>query len=394
MPQKLSLRDLKLEDKKVLMRVDFNVPLDSRGEVADDTRIKASLPSIEYVLNHGAALILMSHLGRPKGKPAKEFSLAPCARRLGELLGKPVTLAPDCVGAEVERLVSQLKPGGVLLLENLRFHLGEEHPEDDPAFVQQLASLGDLYVNDAFGTAHREHASTVSIARFFPGKAAAGFLMEKEIEILGELLIQPKRPFYAIIGGAKVSSKLGILQALLKKIDALMIGGAMAYTFLKVQGNQVGNSLVDEESLNAARDIIEACAKGQVKLSLPLDHVVESPSMIKVVEKDIPEGYQGVDIGPKTIALFEKLLEDAATVFWNGPLGICEKPQFAKGTRAIAKRLATLPAVTIVGGGDSAAALQEMGLVDQITHVSTGGGAALEFLEFGRLVGIDALSNK
>lgn len=397
MLQKLSLKDLDLKGKRVLMRVDFNVPLDAKGEVVDDTRIRATLPSIKYVLNAGASLILMSHLGRPKGKLTPEFSLAPCAKRLAVLLGKPVQFANDCIGPEVAERARHLKPGEILLLENLRFHRGEEHPEEDPEFVNQLASLGDLYVNDAFGTAHREHASTASLARLFSGRSAAGFLMAKEIEILGDILTEPKRPFYAIIGGAKVGTKLGILKALLNKVDALMIGGGMAYTFLKARGYSIGNSLVDNEALGSAKELMDACVNRGVQLLLPVDHVVaknQDPATAQVVDKGIPEGFQGVDIGPKTIAEFAELLENGATVFWNGPLGICEQEQFAVGTRAIAKICARLPAVTIVGGGDSVAALQAAGLVDQITHVSTGGGAALEFIEYGHLPGIDALSNK
>ncbi|MCE5317987.1 MAG: phosphoglycerate kinase [Parachlamydia sp.] len=397
--QKLSLRDLDLMGKRVLMRVDFNVPLDAGGEIADDTRIIAALPSIHYILDHGASLILMSHLGRPKGKPAKEFSLQPCAHYLSELLERPVMMAPDCVGPEVEKLARELKPGDILMLENLRFHRAEEHPEEDPAFVSQLASLGDVYVNDAFGTAHREHASTASVARLFPGKAAAGFLMEKEIEFLGKALMEPKRPFYAIIGGAKVSTKLGVLKALIKKVDGLLIGGGMAYTFLKAQGIDVGNSLLEEASLREAQEVMDSCASSHVKLLLPVDHVVakkldDPTSQVIETSQGIPMGFQGVDIGPKTVALFVQQLADAATIFWNGPLGVCENPQFAKGTEAIAKAVASLPAISVVGGGDSVAALSSMGVTDQISHVSTGGGASLEFLEFGILPGIDALSDK
>lgn len=333
MLQKLSLRDLNVSGKKVLMRVDFNVPLEANGEIADDTRIRAVLPSIRYLLDHRAALILMSHLGRPKGKVAKEFSLASCARRLSELLSKPVTLAPDSVGPEVEKLVSQLKPGEVILLENLRFHRGEEHPEADPAFVEQLAGLGEIYVNDAFGTAHRDHASTAAIARLFPGKAVAGFLMEKEIEFLGEALKNPKRPFYAIIGGAKVSTKIGVLKSLVSKVDAFMIGGGMAYTFLKAKGLEIGRSLFEEKALQDSMDVIKACEEAQVKLLLPIDHIVvenlKADAPFQVVET-IPKGALAVDIGPKTVALFKEQLENGATVFWNGPLGVCEFPHLPK----------------------------------------------------------------
>lgn len=395
MLEKLSLRDLDLNGKRVLMRVDFNVPLDAQGEIADDNRIVASLPSIRYVLDHGASLVLMSHLGRPKAQSSKEFSLAPCARYLSDLLERPVQMAPDCVGAEVKKLVSQLKPGEVLMLENLRFHRAEEHPDEDPAFVEQLAGYGDIYVNDAFGTAHRGHASTAAVAHFFPGKAAAGFLMEKEIEFLGKALMEPKRPFYAIIGGAKVSSKLGVLKALINRVDALLIGGGMAYTFLKAQGMEVGNSLVEEAFLEQAQDIVGICLNKGVKLLLPVDHViVEKLGGEGQVVETIPKGFQAVDIGPKTVVLFLQQLENAATIFWNGPLGVCEYPPFAKGTEAIAKAVASLPAISVVGGGDSVAALAATGLADQISHVSTGGGASLEYLEFGSLPGIEALSDR
>lgn len=394
--QKLSLRDLDLKGKRVLMRVDFNVPLEADGGIADETRIMAALPSIYYILDHGASLILMSHLGRPKGKAAPEFSLKPCASYLSEVLERHVAMASDCIGPAAEKLAKELKPGEILMLENLRFHKAEEHPEEDPSFVVQLASLGDLYVNDAFGTAHREHASTASVARLFPGKAAAGFLMEKEIEFLGKALMEPKKPFYAIIGGAKVSTKLGVLKALLHKVDGLLIGGGMAYTFLKAQGVEIGNSLLEQGSLEQAREIINTCADYGVKLLLPIDHVVveklDGPSQI--VAPSIPSSCQGVDIGPKTVELFIQQLSDAATIFWNGPLGVCENPHFAKGTESIAKAVASLPAISVVGGGDSVAALASTGVSDQISHVSTGGGASLEFLEFGTLPGIDALSNK
>lgn len=394
MQQKLTLRDLDLKGKRVLMRVDFNVPLDKRGHITDDTRIAASLPSIQYVLDQGGSLVLMSHLGRPKGKPDPQFSLAPCAKRLSELLHKPVPLAPDCVGPEVEKMARSLKPGELLLLENLRFHPQEEHPE--PSFVQQLAALGDFYVNDAFGTAHREHASTASVAHLFPQKAAAGFLMEKEIEFLGKTLLEPELPFYAIIGGAKISTKVGVLKALIDKVDALLIGGGMAYTFLKALGGEIGNSLFEAEALPQAEDIIKTCQDQHVKLLLPVDHLVVEHlgGPFKIVEGNIPQGYQGVDIGPKTILKFSMQLEDAETIFWNGPLGVCETPPFDSGTIAIAKTLAQLPATTVVGGGDSVAALKKGGLIDQISHVSTGGGAALEYVEYGNLPGINALSNK
>ncbi len=399
MTRKLSLTDLPIQGKKVLMRVDFNVPLDKNATITDDTRIAAALPSIRHVLSQGGALILMSHLGRPKEKKVPELSLAPCAKRLAELLQQPVLIAPDCIGPEVEAMARTLKPGQVLLLENLRFHRGEEHPDDDPEFAKKLAQLGDFYVNDAFGTAHRAHSSTATIARYFPGKAAAGFLMEKEIRFLGEALLKPARPFYAIIGGAKISSKIGVLKALIPKVDALLIGGGMAYTFFKAQGWAIGDSICEDEWLNEARSIMEACRAKGVKLLLPVDNVMadqpRNGAHTKIIDpqQGIPAGFQGVDIGPGTIRLFTQQLQDAATVFWNGPLGIFEQSDFAKGTQAIAKVVAQLHATTIVGGGDSIAALQAAGLADKITHLSTGGGASLEFIEQGTLPGIEALSN-
>lgn len=397
--QKLTLSHLDVKNKKVLMRVDFNVPLSKTGEITDDTRIKASLPSIQYVLSHGGSVILMSHLGRPKGKPEKEFSLAPCAKRLSELLKKPVEMAPDCVGAEVKALTKALKPGQVILLENLRFHKGEEHPDEDPAFVKELAELGDLYVNDAFGTAHRAHASTAAIASYFSGKAAAGFLMEKEIAFLGSALTHPTRPFYAIIGGAKISSKIGVLKALIYKVDGLLIGGGMAYTFFKAQGIPIGNSICEDDHVQEAKEVIDLCRKQGIKLMLPLDTVavesMDDVSEIKIMDssKGILNGYEGVDVGPKTIQAFTGVLKDAATIFWNGPLGVFEHPRFAAGTRAVAQAIGGLKATTIVGGGDSIAALQAIGAADKMSHLSTGGGAALEFIEYGTLPGIEVLSN-
>ncbi len=398
MTSKLSIRDLSIKDKRVLMRVDFNVPQDKEGNITDDSRIVASLPSIKYVLDHGGSLVLMSHLGRPKDKRVPELSLAPCAKRLSELLQKPVVMAPDCIGEEVKKIVSKLKPGEVVLLENLRFHRGEEHPEEDPAFVKQLAELGDVYVNDAFGTAHRAHASTAEIAKYFPGKAAAGLLLEKEIQFLGSALLNPKKPFYALIGGAKISTKIGVLKALLKKTDALLIGGGMAYTFYRAQGIPIGKSLCEEDLVDQAKEILSEAKKRGVDILLPVDNVVAdkiaagAKTEIIDVQKGIPADMAGVDIGPKTIEKYAAYLKNGATILWNGPLGVFEIPAFAKGTNAIAKVLAQLKAVTIVGGGDSVAALQATGVADKITHISTGGGASLEYIEFGHLPGIDALS--
>lgn len=398
MSRTLSITDLDLQGKKVLMRVDFNVPMDKKGRITDDTRILATLPSIKYVLEHGATLVLMSHLGRPQGKKMDEFSLAPVAKKLSEALHQPVLFAPDCVGPETEKMVRTLKSGQVLLLENLRFHSAEEEPQKDPSFTKQLASLGDVYINDAFGTAHRPHASTAEIAKYFPNKAVAGFLLEKEIRFLGDVFAHPKHPFCAIIGGAKVSSKIGVLKALLTKVDKLLIGGAMAYTFLKAQGFAVGDSLVEEDQLKEALELTKACELKGIKLFLPSDHVIadqlEHPKEIKIVEKraGIPAGFKGVDIGPKTIQEYKKALSDAVLIFWNGPLGIFEMAPFAKGTEAIALEVAASPATKIVGGGDSIAALHTLGLTEKITHVSTGGGATLEYIEFGTLPGIEALS--
>lgn len=387
--KKLTLKDLPLKGKRVLMRVDFNVPIES-GKITDDSRIQASLPSIEYILKQGASLILMSHLGRPKGKDPT-LSLTPCAKRLSELLKKPVQMAPDCVGPQVEKMAICLNPGEVLLLENLRFHLGEEAPEKDPEFVAKLAKLGDCYVNDAFGTAHRAHASTALIAKYFPKKAAMGFLMQKEIEELSPLLKNPARPFYAIIGGAKISSKIGVIKKLLERVDGLFIGGAMAFTFLRAKGIEVGNSLCEDPV--HVRDLPLG------KIHLPVDLVIAdefSKTANKktiTVSDGIPPGWQGMDIGPKTAVEWAKFLNQAATVFWNGPLGVFEIPPFAKGTEAIARVLANGPAKTIIGGGDSIAAVQQMGLADRFAHLSTGGGASLEFLEHGHLPGIEALSD-
>ncbi len=394
---RLPLKDLPLKGKKVLIRVDFNVPIDKNAMITDDSRIIESLPTIKYVLEQGGFPILMSHLGRPKGKPATEFSLYPCAKRLSLLLGRPVIMAPDCVGPKVEELVKKMKPEETLLLENLRFHQGEEKPGDEPGFVEGLAKLGDVYINDAFGTAHRQHASTYHIVDYFQGNAAAGFLLEKEIEFLGEALLKPKRPFYAVIGGAKVSTKIGVVRSLVRKIDLLLIGGAMAYTFLKAKGMSIGNSLYEPDFIDTAKAIMASFDKAGVRLLLPVDHVIvpnlESTQPPKLVDSKmgIPDGWMGVDIGPKTIELFSQELVNAKTIFWNGPMGIFEKKQFAVGTKALAEAMTEGKGTKIVGGGDSVAAVRQLNLVHQFDHLSTGGGASLEYIEFGSLPGVEAL---
>jgi phosphoglycerate kinase len=383
----LSIRDLNLKDKRVFMRVDFNVPLAAGGkEITSDKRIRASLPSIQYALDHGAALILASHLGRPKGKPNPEMSLAPVAERLSQLLGKPVAMAPDCIGPQVEAMLP--KPGQVLLLENLRFHAEEE--KNDPEFSRQLARLCDVYVNDAFGSAHRAHASTVGMITFVP-QAAAGLLMDKELEYLGKAVRNPARPCVAILGGAKVSDKIEVIQNLMKVVDRLMIGGAMAYTFLRARGESTGKSLVEEDKIDLARQLMNEAGG---KLLLPVDHVVASEMKAgadsEVVEK-VPDGKMGLDIGPKTIAEFSAVIATAKTVIWNGPMGVFEMPPFDRGTVALAKAVAASGAISVVGGGDSEKAIKSAGVADKISHISTGGGASLEFLAGIELPGVAAL---
>lgn len=394
---KLKLQDLSLQGKRVLMRVDFNVPQDKGGNITDDTRIKEAIPSVEFVLTHGGSVILMSHLGRPKGKIDPVFTLEPIVKRLSTLLKKPVSFARDM--EQAKELSKKLSSGEVLLLENLRFNPAEESPEKDPSFAEELASLGDLYVNDAFGTAHREHSSTATIAKSFPGKAAAGLLMQKEIAFLSQLTTSPKKPFYAIIGGAKVSSKIGVLKSLITKIDGVFIGGGMAYTFLKAQGIEIGNSLFEETSLDEAREFINKCAQKGITIWLPQDVAIgkefkeDTESQIVKTSAGIPPGWQGLDIGPETLKEWEAVLQTSATVFWNGPLGVFEFPRFAQGTNGIAKTLSQLPnATTVVGGGDSVSAINALGISNKFSHVSTGGGASLEFLEFGQLPGINTLS--
>ncbi|MDM8000411.1 MAG: phosphoglycerate kinase [Dehalococcoidia bacterium] len=392
---KKTVRDVDVTGKRVLVRVDFNVPQDKKtGEITDDTRIRAALPTIRYLIEHKAKVILCSHLGRPKGV-TPELSLKPVAQRLSKLLGQPVQIAGDCVGPRAEGLAAALQEGEVLLLENLRFH--EEEEKNDPGFAKALASLADVYVNDAFGTAHRAHASTAGVAKYLP--AVAGFLMEKELEYLGRALADPKRPFAMVVGGAKVSDKITMLENILPKVDALLIGGGMANTFLKAQGYDVGKSKVENEHLEfAARLTAQAKEKG-IDLLLPVDAVVaekfEAESPNKTVNVDeVPKDWQILDIGPRTVKQFSEELQKCRTVVWNGPVGVFEFPAFARGTQAIASVLARIDATTIIGGGDTAAAVERQGLADKMTHVSTGGGASLEFLEGKTLPGVAALLDR
>jgi phosphoglycerate kinase len=401
---KLSIQDLSLNGQRVFMRVDFNVPLTDDGRVSDDTRIRETLPTIEYALRKGARVILASHLGRPKGKPNAKMSLKPAAERLrmllDERLGRScnVGFAPDCIGLAAEEMAHKLEKGQTLLLENLRFHSEEE--ANDENFSRQLAALADLYVNDAFGSAHRAHASTAGITKFVE-KSAAGLLMQKELEYLGKATSSPAKPFVAILGGAKVSDKIDVIRNLMNKVDALLIGGAMAYTFLKAQGKAVGKSLVEEDKIGLAKELLVEAQSKNVRLLLPLDHVIsdkmDATASIQTVTTDqgIPEGQMGLDIGPETIAAFSKEIAGAKTIVWNGPMGVFEVAAFAKGTMKIAQAVAAnRGAVSIVGGGDSVAAVHQSGVADKITHISTGGGASLEFLEGKKLPGVEALTDK
>ena len=389
---KKTIRDVDVKGKRVLVRVDYNVPIKD-GKVGDDTRIRAAMPTLEYLLKNGAAVILCSHLGRPKGGPEPKYSLRPVAEHLSGLLGKPVAFAEDCVGPVAEKAAKALKPGGVLLLENTRFHPEEE--KNNPEMAKQLAALADLYVNDAFGSAHRAHASTEGVAHHLP--AVSGFLMEKELAYLGRALADPERPFLAIMGGAKISDKIAVIQNLLSKVDSLLIGGGMANTFFKAQGHNVGDSLVEAEALDTANGLLKSAGD---KLVLPVDCVIadrfDAEAQSKVVPVDqVPDGWRILDIGPATVAHFSNRLAAAKTVVWNGPMGVFEFPRFAEGTFAVARVLAGLKgATTIIGGGDSAAAVEQSGLADKMSHISTGGGASLEFLEGKQLPGVVALLDK
>lgn len=388
---KKTVRDIDVKGKKVFVRVDFNVPVKD-GVVGDDTRIRAALPTIQYLLDQGAAVILASHLGRPKGGPDPKYSLKPVADYLANLLGKPVAFAEDCIGPAAEAAAAALKPGEVLVLENTRFHPEEE--KNDEGMSRAMAKLADVYVNDAFGTAHRAHASTAGIAAFLP--AVAGFLLEKEIKYLGQAIDDPKRPFVAILGGAKISDKIGVIKNLLKKADTILIGGGMANTFFKAQGYPMGDSLVEEEALETARQLL---AEGKDKIRLPVDVVIadkfdaEAESRVMPVGP-VPEGWRILDIGPETVAAYAKVISGAGTVVWNGPMGVFEFPRFAEGTFGIAKAVASSGAISVIGGGESVAAINQSGLADKITHISTGGGASLEMLEGLELPGVAALLDK
>jgi len=395
---KLSIDKVDLKNKRVLVRVDFNVPLDEKLNVTNDIRIAESLPTIKKIISSGGKTILMSHLGRPKGERKPEFSLKPAAERLGKLLRKEVKLAPDCIGTETEKMVNEMKAGDVILLENLRFHKQEE--KNDPEFSKQLASLGEVYINDAFGSAHRAHASTEGVTKFIK-TCAAGYLMQKELDYLGTALANPKKPYCAILGGAKISGKIDVINNLLDKVDTLIVGGGMAFTFFKAQGKEIGKSLLEEEKLELAKKLLQKMKSSKIKFMLPVDVVVadefknESPA-ITVSVNNIPADKMGLDIGPETIKLFSDELTKSKTIVWNGPMGVFEMDNFAKGTFAIAETLVKATekgAVTVIGGGDSAAAISKAGLDKKVSHVSTGGGASLEFLEGKILPGVAALNN-
>jgi phosphoglycerate kinase len=396
--KKLNIRDCDVKGKRVLARFDFNVPLNSEKNITDDTRIMAALPTIKNVVERGGRLILMSHLGRPRGQRDPELSLMPVAYRLGELLSNPLKFVDDITGPAVRKKVDELKDGEILLLENLRYHPGEE--KNDPELSKELASLGDIYLNDAFGTAHRAHASTAGVADYFDTRAA-GFLMEKELKALGESLEDPGRPFLAVLGGAKIKGKIELIKTLVNKVDVLLVGGGMMYTFFKGTGLEIGRSIVDDSFLKESKELLDKAKSGPSRLLLPVDTIVaqeidDAAPTREVSATDIPEDWIGVDIGPKTVALFKSEIAKARTIFWNGPMGVFEKPNFAEGTKAIARAVADgkgRGAVTVVGGGDSVAAINLLGLADKFSHISTGGGASLEFLEGRPLPGVEALSD-
>ncbi len=394
---KKTIRDVNVEGKRVFVRCDFNVPLDENGKITDENRIQGALPTIKYLLDHGAKVVLASHLGRPKNGPEAKFSLKPVAERLNQLLGGKVTMANDVIGEDAQKKVAALKNGEAVLLENVRFHKEEE--KNDPEFAKKLASFADIFVNDAFGTAHRAHASTEGISHFVK-TSVAGFLIEKELKVMGGALADPKRPFVAILGGAKVSDKIGVINNLLEKVDKLLIGGAMAYTFIVAKGGKVGMSKLEADKVDLAKELLEKAKAKGVELYLPVDTVIaqefKADAESKVCETmAIPDGWEGLDIGPKTADLFAGVIKTAKTVIWNGPMGVFEFPKFAVGTKAVAQALADNPeAITIIGGGDSAAAIEQLGYADKVTHISTGGGASLEFLEGKVLPGIACLNDK
>lgn len=392
---KKTVKDIDLKNKKVLVRCDFNVPMDENRNITDNRRIVAALPTIKYLLEQNCKVVLCSHLGRPKGEFKPEFSLKPVAKELSKLLGQEVIMAKDVIGEDAKNKAENLKNGEVLLLENVRFH--REETDNDPEFAKKLASFGEVFVNDAFGTAHRAHASTEGVTKYLP--AVSGFLIEKELKFLGETLENPERPFVAILGGSKVSDKIGVIENLLEKVDTLIIGGGMAYTFFKAQGYSVGDSLCEEDKCDLALEIMEKAKEKKVKFLLPIDNKIgkefKPDTESKTVKStEIPDGWEGLDIGEETIKLYREELQNAKTIVWNGPLGVFEFDQFAVGTNEIAKALGDIDAIKIIGGGDSAAAVEKAGLADKMTHISTGGGASLEFLEGKKLPGIEALMDK
>ena len=391
---KKTIEDIDVSGKRVLVRCDFNVPLDGT-KITDETRIVAALPTIKYLLDHNAAVILCSHLGRPKGEFNMKYSLAPVAERLSEKLDKKVVLAKDVIGPDAQKCVSEMKPGDVVLLENVRFHKEEE--KNDPAFAKELASMAEIYVNDAFGTAHRAHASTAGVADYLP--AVCGYLIQKEISVMGKALSDPARPFTAILGGAKVSDKIGVINNLIDKVDTLIIGGGMAYTFMRALGNTTGTSICEEDKLELASDLMKKARAKGVSFLIPVDNIVareykEDADFMRIYSDAIPDGWMGLDIGPTTQELFTKTIAGSGTVIWNGPMGVSEWENFAAGTRAVAKAVAECGGISIIGGGDSAAAVEKLGYADKMTHISTGGGASLEFLEGLELPGIACLQDK